>query len=123
MAQVLHPFSCNRFTRFFGSDDLKPVKREVVITMNYDRSSSEFGDLNEVYVPRVADDCVSGRGEEVRLRALKLFVVRATAERHGGTMEIDLATDTVSISVPKKEMEACTEEIAKQLGGTYVQPE
>ena len=90
--------------------------------MNYERSSTGLDDLDEVYAPRMADDCVCGRGEEVRLRALKLFVVRSTAEKHGGTMEIDLATDTVSINVPKKEMEACTEEIAKQLGGMYVQP-
>jgi len=66
-------------------------------------------------IPSMADDCVCSRGEAARLRALKLYVVRSTAERHGGTMEMDLATDTVNINVPKKEMAACTKEIAKQL--------
>jgi len=72
-------------------------------------------EFEEDCVPLMADDCVCNRGEAVRLRALKLYVVRSTAEKHGGTMEIDLATDTVNINVPKKEMAACTKEIAKQL--------
>ena len=72
-------------------------------------------EFEEDRVPLRTDDCVCGRGEAVRLRALKLYVVRSTAEKHGGTMEIDLATDTVNINVPEKEMDACTKEIAKQL--------
>lgn len=83
--------------------------------MHHDGFSNTLNEANDVYVPRAADDCVSGRGEEVRLRALKLYVVRSTAEKHGGTMKIDLAADTVSVNVPKEEMAACTEEIAKQL--------
>jgi len=83
----------------------------------------EFGDtaetvsaLDDAWVP---DDCPGGNGEAVQLRALKLYVLRSTAQRHGGTAEYDLATDSVEISVPKEEISACTEEVAKQLGAAY----
>jgi hypothetical protein len=72
-------------------------------------------ELHEDCLLSIPDDCVCGRGKVVMLRALKLYVVRSTAQKHGGTMEVDLATDTVNINVPKKEMAACTKEIAKQL--------
>jgi hypothetical protein len=74
------------------------------------------GELGEVWV---ADDCPGGNGEAVRLRALKLYVLSTTAQKHGGTVEYDLASDSVEISVPKEEISACTEEVAKQLGAAY----
>jgi hypothetical protein len=73
-------------------------------------------DFDDAWLP---DDCAGGNGEAVLLRALKLYVLRTTAERHGGTVEYDLATDSVEISVPKEEISACTEEVAKQLGAAY----
>ena len=73
-------------------------------------------DLGDTWLP---DDCAGGNGEAVQLRALKLYVLNSTAQRHGGTVEYDLATDSVEISVPKEKISACTEEVAKQLGAAY----
>jgi len=54
--------------------------------------------------------------EQVRLRALSLFIVRSTVEKHGGSMEVDLATDSINITVPEKEKASCVREIEAQLG-------
>ena len=62
-----------------------------------------------------AQDRSGTAGEQVRLRALSLFIMRSTAEKHGGTVEIDLATDSICISVPDKEKAACVREIEAQL--------
>jgi hypothetical protein len=56
------------------------------------------------------------RGEKAQLRATSLYLIRKIVERHGGTMEIDLATDTIDINMPEKERVACAQEIAEQVG-------
>ena len=87
--------------------------------MNYeefDDTAEAVNDLGEAWVP---DDCPGGNGEAVQLRALKLYVLNSAAQKHGGTVEYDLATDSVEISVPKEKISACTEEVAKQLGAAY----
>ena len=58
---------------------------------------------------------VLSEGEKVRLRALTLFIVRSIAERHGGSIEIDLATDSIYIEVPDEESSACAQEIETQV--------
>ena len=87
--------------------------------MNYEEfgeTAKTEGDLGDTWLP---DDCPGGNGEAVQLRALKLYVLNSAAQKHGGTAEYDLATDSVEISVPKEEISACTEEVAKQLGAAY----
>jgi hypothetical protein len=127
---LLHPANyewhkcCSMFVLDTGGPvfrcGLAGINRSVKIsTMSQDRSSGILEEVDSTPGSRVPDDCVSGKGEEVRLRALKLYVVRSAAERHGGTMEVDLVTDTVNINVPKREIPACTEEIAKLLGAMY----
>ena len=45
-----------------------------------------------------------------------MYVIRSIAERHGGSIEIDLATDTINVDVPDEEKVACAKEIGKQVG-------
>lgn len=56
------------------------------------------------------------RGEESGLRATALYIIRLIVERHGGTIETDLATNTINIDVPEKERVACAQEIEEQVG-------
>lgn len=69
------------------------------------------------YDKHVAEDYVWATNEEARLRALSLCRIQSIVEKHGGTVEIDLATDTVNIDVPKGEAAACAQEIEEHLGG------
>ena len=65
------------------------------------------------------DDLGCGKAAVVELRALKLFVLRSTAQKHGGTIAYDLETDTVVMDVPKENIPACKEEVARQLGAAF----
>jgi hypothetical protein len=55
-------------------------------------------------------------GEQSRLRALSLYLIRSIVKKHGGTVDVDLATDTISIDVPEKEQFDCAREIDEQVG-------
>jgi len=61
-------------------------------------------------------DYVWGSSEEARMKAFSLYIIRSIVEKHGGTVDIDLATDTVNIDVPAKEQTACAREIEEQVG-------
>jgi hypothetical protein len=37
-------------------------------------------------------------------------------EKHGGTIVVDLGTDTINIDVPEQEKAACAQEIEEQVG-------
>jgi sensor histidine kinase regulating citrate/malate metabolism len=63
-----------------------------------------------------AESFVWATSEKTRLRALSLYLIRSIVERHGGTIDIDLVTDTISIDVPKKEEVTCALEIEEQVG-------
>ncbi len=65
---------------------------------------------------RVAEDYIWATNEETKLRALSLYLIRSIVEKHGGSMDIDLATDTINIDVPEKEQAACAQEIEEQAG-------
>ncbi len=54
-------------------------------------------------------------GEKTGIRTLSINIVRSIAEQHGGTIERDQATESVSILVPEDSRDLCTEEICQQL--------
>ncbi|UCG81764.1 MAG: hypothetical protein JSV60_05695 [Desulfobacterales bacterium] len=47
---------------------------------------------------------------------MSLYLIRKIVERHGGTLNTDLATDTINIDVPEKDRAACAQEIEEQIG-------
>jgi sensor histidine kinase regulating citrate/malate metabolism len=55
------------------------------------------------------------KAEKAQLRATSLYLIRKIVERHGGTLEMDLATNTIDIKVPEKERVACAREIEEQV--------
>jgi hypothetical protein len=57
--------------------------------------------------------------EKAKQRTLALYLIQSIAQRHGGTAEVDLATDTISINVPDDEQAACAQEIEEQIGHLY----
>jgi hypothetical protein len=61
-------------------------------------------------------DYVWGSSEKAKMKAFSLYVIRSIVEKHGGTVDIDLATDTISIDVPDEEQVACAQEIEEQVG-------
>jgi len=61
-------------------------------------------------------DYVWATSEKTRFRTLSLYLIRSIVEKHGGTVNIDLATDTIDIDVPEKEKHACAQEIEEQVG-------
>ena len=54
-------------------------------------------------------------GQKAELRATALFVIRSIVERHHGTIDMDLGTNTININVPEQEEVACAEEIEEQV--------
>ena len=64
----------------------------------------------------VAEDYVWATSQKSKLRALSLYLIRSIVEKHGGTIKIDLATDTINIDVPDQEKDACAQEIEEQVG-------
>ena len=72
--------------------------------------------LGQAHDKHVAEDYVWATSEKAKLRALSLFLIRSIVERHGGTIVVDLATDTINIDVPALEKTACAQEIEEQLG-------
>lgn len=74
------------------------------------------GILSPAHDDRVAEDYVWATSEKAKLRALSLYLIRSIVERHGGTIDVDLATDTINIDVPEKEKAACAQEIEEQVG-------
>ena len=86
------------------------MKRE----SNWDRSG--LSDAGGETQSGAAEGFVWATSEQARLRALSLYVIRSIVEKHGGTVDIDLATDTLNIDVPKEEEVACAREIEEQVG-------
>ncbi len=56
------------------------------------------------------------RGQKSQLYATTFYLIRSIVEKHGGTVEMDLATDAIKICVPEKEGVACAKKIEEQLG-------
>jgi sensor histidine kinase regulating citrate/malate metabolism len=74
------------------------------------------GTLSPAHDDRVAEDYVWATNEKAKLRALSLYLIRSIVERHGGSIDVDLATDTINIDVPEREKAACAQEIEEQVG-------
>jgi len=55
--------------------------------------------------------------ERTRLRTESLYIIRTIVEKHHGTIDIDLKTDTINIDVPDDERTVCAQEIEEQVGG------
>jgi len=72
--------------------------------------------LSPAHDKHVAEDYVWATSKKAKLRALSLYLIRSIVERHGGTIEVDLGTDTINIDVPEQEKAACAQEIEKQVG-------
>jgi hypothetical protein len=61
-------------------------------------------------------DYVWGSSSQAKQRSLALYLIRSIVERHGGSVEVDLAADTLYIDVPEEEELACAREIEEQVG-------
>jgi hypothetical protein len=60
------------------------------------------------------------RGQKAQLYATAFYLIRSIVEKHGGTVEMDLATDAIKICVPQKEGVACAKKIEEQLGAAPI---
>jgi hypothetical protein len=59
------------------------------------------------------------RSEKSRIRTLSVHIMRSIAERHGGTIEKDLLTDTIDIWVPERKRAVCAREIQERVGAMH----
>jgi len=62
------------------------------------------------------DAYVWSTSEQARLRATSLYLIRSIVEKYGGTVDIDLSSDTLSIDVPEGKKVDCAREIDEQVG-------
>jgi hypothetical protein len=70
--------------------------------------------------PKLGEDVMyqqPTRGQQAGLRATALYLIRSIVAKHGGTVEMDLETETINIDVPDKERVACAQEITEQVDG------
>jgi len=65
---------------------------------------------------RLVEDFVWSTSEQTRLRTLSLYIIRSIVEKYGGTINIDLRTDTINVDVPEKNRVACAREIDEKVG-------
>ena len=63
-----------------------------------------------------AEDYVWATNERAKQRAMSLYRIRSIVEKHGGSLEIDVATDTIHITVPDNERVDCAQEIEEHMG-------
>jgi hypothetical protein len=63
-----------------------------------------------------AEQYVWSTSDQAKHRALSLFLIRSIVEKYGGTLDVDLATDTLNIDVPTEHEAVCAQEIEKQVG-------
>jgi sensor histidine kinase regulating citrate/malate metabolism len=92
---------------FFEAKDGSTMRNEICWNLT-DQSAQEPETEAQQYVWSTS--------EQARLRALSLFLIRSIVEKYGGTLDVDLVTDTLNIDVPKEHGVACAQEIEKQVG-------
>ncbi len=54
------------------------------------------------------------RAQKAQRQATALYLIRSIVEKYGGTVEVDLETDTINIHVPERERAACAQRIEEQ---------
>ena len=96
---------------------LKASNRQERVSIMRQESHSDKSDaLGPIGDQHVPIDYIWATGEQARLRAMSLYLIRSIVESHGGSIEVDLATDTINIDVPEEEESACSLEIEEQVG-------
>jgi hypothetical protein len=88
-------------------------KGSVMRSENYLETSQGISPADDAHV---AEDFVWATSEKAKDRSLSLFLIQSIVEKHGGTVEVNLATNTISIDVPKRKQAACAQEIEEQVG-------
>ncbi len=84
--------------------------------MKYENYSSASDQLSRDDEKDEPEHYVWPTSEKSKLRALLFYMIRSIVERHKGSIEIDLATDTINVELPEEEKVACAQEIEEQLG-------
>ena len=84
--------------------------------MKHDRYSRASDEPYRVHKKDQPEYYVWSTSEKSKLRALSLYIIRSIVEKHRGSTEIDLATNTINIELPDKEKVACAREIEEQVG-------
>jgi len=84
--------------------------------MKYTSYQDRSHKLRPCYRKAFATDYIWSTSEKALLRATTLYLIQSIVGRHGGSVDIDLATNTINIDVPKNEQVACAQEIEEQVG-------
>lgn len=90
--------------------------------MRYTSHIDRLEKLTACYHKSFVTDYIWSTSEKGRLRATALYLIQSIVERHGGSVEVDLATNTININVPKGEQGACAQEIEEQVGAIPINP-
>jgi len=85
-------------------------------TMKHESYSNASDQLSRNDEKDEPEHYVWSTSEKSKLRALLFFIIRSIVERHRGSIEIDLATDTINVELPEEEKVACAQEIEEQVG-------
>jgi hypothetical protein len=92
------------------------VFTERVSTMKHESCSKASDQLSRDDQKDQPEHYVWSTSEKSRLRALSLYIIQSIVERHRGSIEIDLATDTINVELPEEEKVACAQAIEEQVG-------
>ena len=64
-------------------------------------------------------DCIWSSSEKSKMRATALYLVQSIVQKHGGSLSVDIETDTININVPDGKETDCAIEIADAVGGMH----
>lgn len=65
---------------------------------------------------KVMNDFMWNAGDKTHAKTLSLYIIRSIVEKHGGTLTVDLETDTINIDVPADKEEIVAQEIEDAVG-------
>ena len=60
--------------------------------------------------------CYNPLGEKGIPRSLLLYIIRNIVKNHGGTVEIDQETETLTVTIPESRKAACIRELREIIG-------
>jgi hypothetical protein len=72
--------------------------------------------LSPFHETEVIEEFVWATSDQARERARSLYVIRSIVEKHGGTIQINVETNTLDIDVPEERRHACAQEIEENMG-------